>query len=121
MPEPVVAPNREGAPMFSKEPVRQRDEERERRERQRYQVLEWVYSHAVSDGDRSVQGQTMAEELDFSFEEVYRNLEYLASHGYLRYADVGPQVCLTREGVEYLQRRAWRRRSICDERRLASA
>lgn len=93
----------------------------ERWERQRYLVLDWVYANTGPSCDRRVNASVAAEETRLGPEEVFRSIEYLADRGYVRYVGPGPQVCITREGLEYLQRRAWRRRSIRDGERLTSA
>jgi hypothetical protein len=90
---------------------RQRDPTRERRERQRYRILQGVYERAGMDRVAPVSGLEVGEEAGLSREDTFRNVLYLAQRGLLDYVGAGPRVCITPEGVDHLQR-VGRRRSI---------
>jgi Mn-dependent DtxR family transcriptional regulator len=89
---------------------RERNQEVERRERLRYEVLERLYVLA-GEGSETAVG-TAATELSLEeqgFASMVHDLELL---GYLERTERGARCRLTPRGIEYLQRGAWRRRSV---------
>lgn len=93
---------------------RSRREEAEREERERYRVLAWIYQVVGEDCDTTAQAEEVADDLALPREDVVRAVAHLARQGYLQRPGAGSRVCLTEQGLEYLQRGAWRRRSVRD-------
>ncbi len=93
---------------------RRRDEEREAQERQRYELLERIYLLTGADCETGVYPWQMEEELGPGAAAAESVWEDLIRLGYLKREALDGPVCITPEGVEYLQTRAWRRRSIRD-------
>ncbi len=61
-----------------------------------------------------VRVSAFADQLGVWREELFRVIEFLDRKGYLVYHGAGPSVSLTRQGVDYVERHAGRRRSIRD-------
>jgi hypothetical protein len=85
-----------------------------RDERLRYEVLEKLYETSQGRPDRVLHVAGFAEGLGVWREELFRGVEFLDRHGYVTYHGAGPEVSITVKGVEYLERKAARRRSIRD-------
>jgi hypothetical protein len=83
-----------------------------REERLRYEVLQSVYDKCDGQPDQVLRVAGFAEGLGVWREELFRGVEFLDRHGYVTYHGAGPEVSITRKGVEYLERKAARRRSI---------
>ena len=81
-------------------------------ERLRYKVLSTVYDRAGASCERTVTGTEIGSILDLRYEDMFRVIHFLESHGYLKYLDAGPRVCLTPNGLRYIEELAGRRRSI---------
>ncbi len=91
---------------------RLRREAAEREERQRYRVLAWIYQVVGENCETPAEAGEVADEMGLSRDDVVRAIAHLARQGYLRHAGAESRACLTEKGVEYLQRGAWRRRSV---------
>ena len=61
-----------------------------------------------------VKASEVGADLDYGPEETYRIVHFLERCGYLDYLGAGPSVCITRLGIEYLDRGRGRRRSVRD-------
>ena len=85
-----------------------------REERLRYEVLEKLYETSDGRPDQVLRVSGFTELLGVWREELFRGVEFLDRHGYVTYHGAGPEVSITPKGVEYLERRAARRRSIRD-------
>jgi len=98
--------------MCNDAPSRRRDHGIERLEQQRYQVLEQVYllSEGVESGGADI--RRFAEEMEVAVDANRSAIEDLARLGLLRMDPVAGQVRLTPRGCEYIQRGAWRRRTV---------
>lgn len=83
-----------------------------RREKLRYQVLQWVYDHAGAACTVPVTGSQIGSALHLPYEELYRVIHYLEDRGYLVYLGAGPTVCITDKGIRYLEEEAGNRRTI---------
>jgi hypothetical protein len=85
-----------------------------REERLRYEVLEALYEGSGGQPGRVVRVAEFGEGLGVWPEELFRGVEFLDRHGYVTYHGAGPEVSLTSKAIEYLERKAARRRSIRD-------
>jgi hypothetical protein len=83
-----------------------------REERLRYEVLESLYEKSAGRPDQVLHVAGFAEGLGVWREELFRGVEFLDRNGYVTYHGAGPEVSITPKGVEYLERKAARRRSI---------
>lgn len=95
---------------------RPRDRAAERRERQRYEILEGVYQRTGENCETPVSGLQVGQERGLRREETFRCVQHLAQRGYLFYVGAGPRVCITPRGIRYLNQESGRRRSVRDER-----
>jgi hypothetical protein len=84
----------------------------ERREHIRYDFLERVYLLVGANCDAGVSREEIEEQFGHIGTDPLMLVSELASLGYLRLTEHPQVVCLTRQGIEYLQRDAWRRRTI---------
>ena len=91
------------------------DRQQWREERLRFEVLERLNRASQSLPDRVLRGCAFAEGLGVWRQEVFRVVEFLDRRGYLTYHGAGPAVSITNKGIDYVQRSAWRRRSIREE------
>ena len=91
-----------------------RDHEQERRERLRYSYLERLYLLTGPECERAVTTPEVEENLGLPPALVASLTEDLTRLGYLRWDTSGMRICITSAGVEYMQRRAWRRRTVRD-------
>lgn len=85
-----------------------------RQERLRYHIPRWIYETTGANCEIEVTGPQVGVALGLSYEELYRAINFLHEHGYLAYRGVGPRVCLTGRGIEYLEVLAKRRESVRD-------
>ena len=92
--------------------ARRRDPVQERQEQRRYELLREVYIRSGGDPAVSVSGLEAGTAHGMAREEIFRIVQFLSQHGYLRYLGAGPRVRVTPEGIEYLRNRARQRRSI---------
>lgn len=99
------------APLAADGVPRERDRNREARERLQYRILRWLHDQVGTDCRQIVSAIGLAHDLGTPPKEVYAAIEYLARHGLIGYHGAGPRICLTRVGLEHLER-AQRRRSI---------
>jgi hypothetical protein len=81
-------------------------------ERLRYEVLRFVYDHAGASCMHEVTGSQIGAALQLNYEELYRIVHFLENRGYLRYLGAGPRVCLSDDGIRYLEELAVRRRTV---------
>ena len=86
--------------------------EQERMEQRRYDVLAKLYLLTGTDRTNGITPQEMETQLDVSPDTYLPLIEDLTRLGYVRHVGSGGAVAITEKGVEYMQRAAWRRRSI---------
>jgi hypothetical protein len=94
---------------------RVRDAAREERERRRYELLERIYLLVGTDCQHGVCAHEMAEQFGGGCRGDLAHLRDLARLGLLRCLGDDTRFCMTRRGVSFMQRVAWRRRSIRDD------
>lgn len=94
------------------EPVRERDFEEERRERDRFLLLQHAFTLAEGDPTTVLPGGRVWRDLGFSRTEGSALVDGLIRGGYLEERCTGRLVRLTRQGADFLERRARRRRSV---------
>jgi hypothetical protein len=85
-----------------------------REERLRYEVLETLYEKSEGQPGRVLRVAGFGEGLGAWPEELFRGVDFLDRHGYVTYHGAGPEVSITSKGIDYLERKAARRRSIRD-------
>lgn len=78
----------------------------------RFEVLTLLYQASEGKEDAERNAWAFAVDLGIWHAELFRIVEWLASHGLMRYCGAGPIVCLTRRGVDFLERPGERRQSI---------
>lgn len=88
--------------------------QRWRQERMRFEVLAMLYQGCDGKTGCVLRVSTFADNLGVWREELFRVIEWLDRKGYLVYHGAGPSVSLTRQGVDYVERYAGRRRSLRD-------
>jgi DNA-binding IclR family transcriptional regulator len=93
-------------------PVRERDFEEERRERNRFLLLQHAATLAEADPTVTLAGERLWRDLGFSLSEGHPLIRSLVRAGYLVERGAGPQVSLAPQAIEYLERRAGRRRTV---------
>ena len=81
-------------------------------ERLRYAVLSTIYERAGASCEQTVTGTDIGAALNLRFEDLFRVVHFLEFHGFLKYLDAGPRVCITDKGLRYVEELAGRRRSI---------
>jgi hypothetical protein len=86
--------------------------EEERRDHLRYEFLERIYLLAGADCSSELHWQEFEEQFGPLGPEPVVLTRELAVLGFVRFREEPFRVCITAEGVDYLQRRAWRRRTI---------
>lgn len=91
---------------------RKRDLEEEQRERNRFLLLQHVTTLAEADPAVALAGERLWRDLGFSHSEGLLLIHDLEQAGYLVERGAGPQVSLAPRALDYLERRAGRRRSI---------
>ncbi|CAN5829999.1 hypothetical protein BH23GEM3_BH23GEM3_03430 [soil metagenome] len=92
--------------------TRERDLEAEWREQRRYALLERLYLLTGDDCSAVVYDRQMEAELGVPGEEAASLTDELIQLRYLAHIGEGQQVCITEKGLAFLQKGAWRRRSI---------
>jgi len=95
-------------------PWRVRDTAREEHERRRYELLERIYLLTGTNCQRGVYVQEITEQFGGGSAADAALADDLVRLGLLRRLGQQPHLCITRRGVEFMQRRAWRRRSVRD-------
>jgi Mn-dependent DtxR family transcriptional regulator len=98
--------------MCNDAPTRRRDPGLERLEQQRYQVLEQVYLLCEGAENGGADVRRFAAEMEVAVESNRAAIEDLARLGLLSMDPVVGEVRLTPRGCEYIQRGAWRRRTV---------
>jgi hypothetical protein len=88
------------------------ERQRWREERMRFEVLAMLHDACGRDTGCIVRVADFAEGLGVWKEELFRTVEFLDRRGYLHYHGGGPSVSITQKGIDYIDRQAWRRRSI---------
>lgn len=92
--------------------ARARNEENERRERLRYELLERLYLLTGADPATVVSATAIEDELALPADAVAGLLDDLALLGYVAVHDDPPRIRLTPQAIAYLQTKAWRRRTV---------
>lgn len=84
-----------------------------REERFRYRVLRLVYEHAAASPALIVYGRKIEQELHARDSELARAIDFLEEEGYIISAgQPDRRLCITGGGIEYIEKKAGRRRSI---------
>lgn len=91
------------------------DLQRQRDERLRFEVLRMLYDATGGDPECEKNAWGFALELGIWHAELFRVIDWLSHHGYVRYCGPGPTVCITPDGIVYLRTERHRRRSIREE------
>lgn len=91
---------------------RMRDYEAERRERESFILLQHAYTLAEGSPEATLSGAQMADALGLPQDEARRLIEHLVWEGYFTDLGAGPRISIARQGIEYIERLAWRRRSV---------
>lgn len=91
---------------------RMRDYEVERRERESFILLQHAYTLAEANPEAILSGAHMVDDLGFARDAGLRLIEHLVREGYFTDHGTGPRISISRQGIEYIERFAWRRRSI---------
>jgi hypothetical protein len=86
--------------------------EEERRDHLRYEYLERIYLLAGTDCSTGLTWGEIEEQFGPLGTDPVVLTRELAALGLVRFREEPFRVCITPEGLEYLQRRAWRRRTI---------
>ncbi len=93
---------------------RVQDLEQMNRERHRYAVLEQLYLLTGEDCEHAVSPGEIETQMEMPAATQLPVVRDLVRMGYMQYAGSGGNICLTEKGVRYLQKDAWRRRSVRD-------
>jgi len=88
-----------------------RDEERERKERERFIVLLHVYTVTAHEWS-AVTVERIASALALAYDEARAILDLLLLHSYVVPVGGGTGVVVGKRGAEYIERLAGRRRSL---------
>ena len=91
---------------------RDRDFAVEREERNTFVLLQHAYTLAEADPEVRLSGWHLGDALGLPREEAGRLIRHLVWHGYLEERGAGPEVSVTPQGVDYIERLAWRRQSV---------
>jgi hypothetical protein len=86
--------------------------QRKREERMRFEVLELISAAVEGRADVENNVSSFVHQLGTWHAELFRVVEWLDRHGFIRYCGAGPTVCLTTQGIFFLHSEAGRRRSI---------
>ncbi len=90
---------------------RLRDYESERCERDSFVFLQHVYTLSGGGSISAIAGQQVARQLGFTAETTQRLMEHLVAADFLTQSD-GGNVSITKNGRDYIERAAQRRRSV---------
>ena len=90
--------------------LRERDFETERRERDRFVVLQHLYT--IEEECTGIPVRRIADDLGLSQCTAEEIVEHLIAAGYLIWVDGSACICPSRHGREYIESLAWRRRSL---------
>lgn len=91
---------------------RKRDPEEEERERSRFVLLQHAATLAEADPTVALPGERLWRDLGFPLSEGMPLIRDLVQAGYLVDRGPGPQVSLAPRALDYLERRAGRRRTL---------
>lgn len=91
---------------------RQPGPEVQRLERDSFILLQHACAVTGSCPGRAVNPARLGADLGFAEDETARLVNYLSWMGYLKESTMGPHLSLADEGIEYLEERAGRRRSV---------
>lgn len=89
-----------------------RDDEAERQERNSFILLQHAYTLASAHPAAVLSGTQMAVDLGFAREEALPLIELLVREGYFTDRGVGPRISISQQGIQYIERLAWRRRTV---------
>jgi|GEM_PF-1757522 len=81
-------------------------------ERLRYKILRAVYEHVGSDTRKSTTATEVGTDLAMGYEELFRTFSFLVNHHFLHCVGEGPRVCITPEGIRYIEEAAGRRMTV---------
>lgn len=91
-----------------------RDQEQVNRERRRYAFLEQLYLLTGENCERAISPREIETQMETPAAAHRSEVEDLVRRGYVQYAGRGGEICVTEKGIRYLQKDAWRRRSVRD-------
>jgi hypothetical protein len=83
-----------------------------RDERLRYQVLRFIYDRLGPDCLAVLTGPEISAALALTEDDVFRVVGWLTDRGYVRHYGARPSICLTQQGIDYLESSARRRQSL---------
>ena len=83
-----------------------------RDERLRYQVLRYIYDRLGPDCVAILTGPEISCALALTEEDVLRVVSWLTDRRYVRHFGARPSICLTEQGIDYLESSARRRQSL---------
>lgn len=86
--------------------------EQERRERESFVVLQHLYTLSDANPAESLPSGRIRDALGFSEPGFGELVEHLATVGYVTRIGGGSLLSITPAGAEYIERLAWRRRSV---------
>lgn len=90
----------------------EREEERIRMERESFVVLQHMYTLSGGDDGAAVALPRVSGELGFEAPRFTRLIDHLAAVGHVSPIAGGTFAAITAAGVDYIERLAWRRRSV---------
>jgi hypothetical protein len=89
-------------------------------EQLRYRILRTVYDLTDGRCEASVTQTSIGAALDLRYEDLFRVVNFLSAHDYLATVGDGSNLCITRQGADYIETVAGRRRSVRREDPAAS-
>jgi len=87
-------------------------QQRWREERVRFEVLAAVYEACGGRKGCALAASQLTERLGIRREQLFRALEFLDRNEYLTYHGAGPMVSIAQRGIDHIEHRSERRRSI---------
>jgi hypothetical protein len=93
----------------------ERDPDTQRRERDSFVFLQYIYTVTEADTTRAVGSSKAADDLGFCRAEASELIDHLTRFGYFTEVSPGNRLALTSKAVEYIEGLAWRRHSVRTE------
>lgn len=91
---------------------REPSRDQERRERESFVVLQHAYTLSDADPSASLPYARLGEDLGFAEPHFGDLVAHLVGVGYLARVGAGSLLSITPAGIDYIERLAWRRRSV---------
>lgn len=93
-------------------PNPKRDLEAERGERESFILLQHAYTLSEGESGVAIPADRLGHELGFGADQLAALVRHLERVGYLAVEGGGRRAAVSPAGVEYIERLAWRRRSV---------